>query len=257
MLTKRQKILLSSLLLGVGLFFIPALDAPFKFYLVGFVIISSFILSFWSIYGKFSWLDLINLFVLPTIFTASFALFLGRFETTFEIRVILSIVYMFVMYTILLSENIFFVSAERNIPLVRAARTIGYLATLFVSFAFFTLLFGLRLNIFMFSGITFLFSSLLIAQGLWQINLKETDIRGQILSSLVAGLVSAQVALAFGFWPLDPPKIGLVITATIYILLGVLQHQIKDDLSRRSVIEYIFVSVMVIALLFATTSWGL
>jgi len=257
MLTKRQKILISSLFLALGLFFIPLIDNHFKIYLTIVVIAASFFLSVWSIYGKFSWLDLINLFVLPTVFTASFALFLGGFETSLQLRIIFSLVYIAVMYTILLSENIFFVSTERNIPLVRAARTIGYLATLFVSFAFFTLLFGLRQNIFLFSTVVFFIATLLIAQGIWQLNLRDTDVRNQIISSLVTGFLVAQIALAFGFWPLDPPKIGLVTASAVYVFLGILQHQVKDDLTRRSILEYVFVSLMVTILLFATSSWGI
>ena len=50
-------------------------------------------------------------------------------------------VYGVVVYINLLAENIFNVSAERNIPLLRAARTVGYLVTLFVSFALILFLF--------------------------------------------------------------------------------------------------------------------
>lgn len=256
MLTRRQKIIISSLLLATGLFSISSIDTSLKAYLTVIVIVVSFFLSAWSIYGKFSWLDLVNLFVLPTIFTASLAIFLGEFELSLPMRVIFCVVYIVVMYTILLAENIFFVSTERNIPLVRAARTVGYLATLFVSFAFFTLLYGLRPNIFVFSGLVFFISSLLVAQGIWQINLRDTDVRNQIISSLVAGFLIAQTSLAFGFWPLDPPKIGLVITSWVYVFLGILQHQIKEDLTKMIIFEYVFVSFMVIVLLFTTSSWG-
>jgi hypothetical protein len=256
MLGKRQKIIISGLLLATGLFLIPQTEASNQLYLIISVIAASYLLSVWAIYAQFSKFDLINLFVLPVVLTASFALFFGRFETSIEVRSILSVVYVVVMYTILLAENIFNVSTERNIPLVRAARTIGYLSTLFVSFAFFTLLFGLGLNIFLFSGITFLVSSLFFAQGLWQINLKEIDLGKLTTYSILAGLAVGEVALAFGFWPLNPPKVGLAITAFIYVLLGLLQHHVKEDLTRRLVFEYLFVSVMVVFLLFVTTSWG-
>jgi len=246
----------SSLLLAGGLFLIPVTDGGTRIYLIISIVILSYLLSVWSIFAPFDLFDLVNLFVLPTILTASFALFLGRFDTNLEIRIVLAVVYVVAMYTILLSENIFNVSTERNIPLVRAARTIGYLATLFVTFAFFALLFGLGLNMFLFSGITFVVSSLLFAQGLWQINLKGTDLRFLSLSSVVAGLVVGETSLAFGFWPLDPPKVGLAVAASVYVILGIIQHHLRGDLSRRSVFEYTFVAVMVVLILFVTTNWG-
>lgn len=256
MITKRQKILITSLLLAAGLFLIPVFQDLEQIYLIIAIILLSYFLSVWSIYSPFSLFDLVNLFVLPVTLTASFALFFGTFATSLDGRLALVIVYVIAMYTILLSENIFNVSTERNIPLVRAARTIGYLATLFVSFAFFTLLFGLRLNIFLFSGISFVVSSLILVQGLWQIDLKDTDLKKIGFSSVIAGLVVGEIALSFGFWPLDPPRVGLSITASVYVLLGILQHHLKDDLTRRSIFEYIFVALMVVLILFLTTTWG-
>src|SRR4030042_980161 len=156
MITKRQKIAFSSLIIATSLFLIPVINPSFKVYLLFLIVIASYFLSIWSIYASFSGLELVSLFVLPVIFAASFALYIYQFPTTVGVRLLLSIVYVAVMYTILLSENIFNVSFERNIPLVRAARTIGYLSTLFVSFAFFTLLFGLQINVFLFALIAFL-----------------------------------------------------------------------------------------------------
>jgi hypothetical protein len=256
MITKRQKITISSLLIAAGLFSIPMINPAFRTYALLTVAAASYILSIWSIYASFSGLELISLFVLPVILTTSFALYINQFQTTVGLRLILAIVYVAVMYTILLSENIFNVSLERNIPLVRAARTIGYIATLFVSFAFFTLLFGLQINVFLFALIAFLISSLLFAQGLWQIELKETNLRWAIIASVVSGFIVGQVALTLGFWPLTPPKMGLALTAAIYLLLGILQHYMREDLTARTAFEYIFVGTALVALLIVSTSWG-
>ncbi len=256
MITKRQKIAFSSLIIATSLFLIPVINPSFKVYLLFLIVIASYFLSIWSIYASFSGLELVSLFVLPVIFAASFALYIYQFPTTVGVRLLLSIVYVAVMYTILLSENIFNVSFERNIPLVRAARTIGYLSTLFVSFAFFTLLFGLGVNIFLFTVIAFLVSSLLLAQGLWQIELKDTNLKWVGIASVVGGFVIGEISLALGFWPLTPPKMGLALTAAIYLILGVLQHYMKEDLTVRAVFEYLFVGGALLTLLIVSTSWG-
>jgi len=160
------------------------------------------------------------------------------------------------MYTILLSENIFNVSVERNIPLVRAARTVGYLTTLFVSFAFFTLVFGLGMNNFAFAAVSAIAGVLIFVQGYWQIELKETDTKKLVSFSLTAGLIIGEVALALSFWPLTPPKLGIALTATVYVLLGLIQHYVKENLNKRTVLEYLFVAAGVVLLLVLTTSWG-
>ena len=256
-MTKRQKIAISSLFLAVALAILPLFPEDLRIYLVFFIVLASYFLSVWAIYGQFSGVELLTLFVLPVILTASFGLFFSTFATDGMQRLVLALIYFAVMYTILLSSNIFNVSLERNIPLVRAARTIGYLATLFVSFAFFTLLFGLGLNVFVFATGAFLVSTLLFAQGLWQIELKQTDFKNLLFSSVAAGLVIGEIALAFGFWPLSAPKIGLAITVIVYVVLGVLSHQIRSDLTRRAMLEYLFVAFSLFVLLVVTTSWGI
>ncbi len=257
MLTKRQKIAVSSTLLALSISLIPIIGDENKLPLLFLVITASYFLSLWSIYGQLSAFELVSLFVLPVILTASFGLFLSEFDITAANRFILAIVYIVVMYIVLLSENIFTVSVERNIPLVRAARTVGYLATLFVSFAFFTLLFGLGLENYIFIIFSAIVSSLLFTQAFWQIELKDTDPTKLVYFSLISGLVTAEIAAALSFWPLDPPKIGVAITAAVYVLLGIIQHHIRADLNRRTVVEYLFVAAGVIFLLIGTTSWGI
>ena len=126
MLTKRQKIFISSILLAIGMYALPALDETTRLGLLSAIIVASYFLSVWSIYGEFSPFELVSLFVLPVTLAASFGLFLSQFEVNTSVRLILTLTFVVTMYTILLSENIFNVSTERNIPLVRAARTVGY-----------------------------------------------------------------------------------------------------------------------------------
>ena len=256
MLTKRQKITISSVLLAIGIFALPIIEGTNQLALLSAIVIASYFLSVWSIFGEFSPFEFVSLFALPVILTASFGLFLTQFEVTPGVRLVLSVIYVVTMYTILLSENIFNVSIERNIPLVRAARTVGYLATLFVSFAFFTLLFGLGLDNLVFAFVSTVVAILLFAQGFWQIELKDTDPRRLVYYSLIGGLVVGEIAWALSFWPLEPPKMGLAAAATVYVILGILQHHVRGDLNKRTLFEYIFVGAAVLLLLAISTSWG-
>lgn len=255
-LTKRQKISISSILLALGITLISVVGEENKLPLLSLVVLGSYFLSLWSIYDRFSVFELVSLFVLPVTLTLSFGLFLSQLEVSNGTIFILAVVYIVAMYTILLSENIFNVSVERNIPLVRAARTVGYLTTLFVAFAFFSLFFGLGLNNFVFAVASAVAGVLFFVQGYWQIELKETDTGKLISFSLTAGLITGEMALALSFWPLTPPKLGIALTATVYVLLGLIQHYVKENLNRRTVLEYLFVAAGVVLLLVLTTSWG-
>ena len=256
-LTKRVKISITTILLSICLFAFPLVDTRLKIYFLSGLVLGSYLLSVWSIFQDLQGFEFITLFVLPTLLTLSFGLFINQYKPITEVRLTLAIVYGAVVYTNLLAENIFNVSAERNIPLLRAARTVGYLVTLFVAFSFFSLLFSLGLSWWLLTLISFVVGALLFSQALWQIELEETFSRELIINSLVAGFLVAQLAAALSFWPLDPPKIGLAMTALVYVLLGILQHMIKRDLTPRAAVEYIFVAFSVFLLLMVTTSWGI
>lgn len=256
-LTKRQKISITTVLLTVSLFVFPIVEDRLKIYFLGAIVAGSYLLSVWSIFQDLKGFEFVTLFVLPVLLTLSFGLFINQFNPITEVRLLLAFVYAVVIYTNLLAENIFNVSAERNIPLLRAARTVGYLVTLFVSFAFFSLLHGLALDWWLLTLITFVVGSLLFAQALWQVELEETFSRELIINSLISGLIVAEVAAALSFWPLDPAKVGLALTAMVYVLLGILQHLIKKDLTSRAAFEYVFVAFSVFLLLVVTTSWGI
>lgn len=256
-LTKRVKISITTTALTVCLFAFPLVDDRVKIYFLFGIVLGSYLLSVWSIFQDLEGFEFITLFVLPTLLTLSFGLFIKQYNPITEVRLLLSLVYGIVLYTNLLAENIFNVSAERNIPLLRAARTVGYLVTLFVAFSFFSLLFGLGLPWWVLTLVAFVVGSLLFSQALWQIELEETLSRELIVISLVSGFLVAQLACALAFWPLDPPKTGLAMAALVYVLLGILQHMIQKDLTRRAALEYIFVGFSVFLLLFVTTSWGI
>lgn len=256
-LTKRVKISIITVVLSLGLFCLPLVDPSLKIYYLVAIVAASYILSVWSIYQDLHGFEYLNLFVLPVLLTLSFGLFIYQFNPEPSIRLLLSIVYGVVVYINLLAENIFNVSAERNIPLLRAARTVGYLVTLFVSFAFFSLLYGLGLSWWALTIVSFVFGFLIFAQAIWQVELEETLSRELVIISLVAGLLLSQLATALAFWPLTPPKVGLAMTAMVYVTLGILQHMIQKDLTRRAAFEYVFLAFGVFLFLVVTTTWGI
>ena len=255
MLTKRQKIVITSFLLSVSLYFFPFSSEDIKLWLVIAVIAASYVLSLWSIFRDVSGFEFLTLFTLPSLLTASFVVFIFKFEPENIERLILSISFGAVMYILLLSENIFNVSAQRNIPLIRAANTVSYLGTLFVSFAIFSLLFSLGLAFWPFVAIVTIIGVLLFTQALWKIELEETPSPHITVGSFVSGLILGELALALSFWPLNPAKLGLALTAVVYTLLGIIQHDMKGDLKRNTILEYLFVATAVFLFLVLTTSW--
>ena len=72
MATKRQKIAVSSLFLAIGIFALPLVGGTNQIVLLSAVVIASYFFSVWSIFGEFSPFELVSLFAMPVILTASF-----------------------------------------------------------------------------------------------------------------------------------------------------------------------------------------
>ncbi len=272
-LTKRQKIALTVTALSLALLYLPTIDlAIYRQLWVFGILVSSYLLSLWSLstprlkdktqspignllHYDLNGVELITMFVLPVLLSASFALFFLIFLPTLIPRVLLIGSFAFSLYIILLSENIFNVSAVRGIPLLRAAQTVGYLSTLFVSFAFYSLLFSMGFDSWLIGLIVMASGTVLFAQAFWQIELKETLSNDLINAALVGGLIIGQIAVMLTFWPLRPLGAGLALTTIVYVVLGLLQHQIRDKLNISTTREYLIVGIAVFLLLILITNW--
>jgi hypothetical protein len=255
-LTKRYKIIISILLLSLGIFLLPDIVYDWRRTFLAGIVIASYLLSAWILYHDLEGIEFLTLFVLPVSFTLTVGLIYFSFLPSVPYRIGGLVGFGAVMYVILLAENIFNVAAKRSIPLIRAAHTVGYLATLTVAFVLFSLLGNLYLDGWMLSLITFFTSTLLFIQALWQIELEEHLNANIILSSVILSLVIGEIAFLFSFWPLQPLNAGLVLTAALYVFLGVVQHKLKNSLNRQVVFEYIFVSFAVFSLMVFLTRWG-
>ena len=271
--TKRQKITLTVTFLSLSLLYLPAIDlALYRQVWVFGILLASYLLSLWSLSTPklkdktqspirklvsydLNGIELITMFVLPVLLTASFSLFFLIFLPNLLPRSGLVLSFGISLYIILLSENIFNVSAERSIPLLRAAQTVGYLTTLFVSFAFYSLLFSMGFDSWLIGLIVMASGTVLFAQAFWQIELKEVLSNELINAALVGGLVIGQIAVMLTFWPLRPLGAGLALTTIVYVVLGLLQHQIRERLNIQTAREYLIVGVAVFLLLILITSW--
>jgi len=154
-----------------------------------------------------------------------------------------------------LSQNVFNVAASRAIPLYRAASTVSFLFTLITAFFLFNVVFAYNLAFYWNMLIVFLISFPLILQSLWTIELGSIS-KVVMLHSLVLSLVIAEMALSLSFWPLAPTIWSLFLSTTFYILLGMSTEYLRERLTRRIVLEYTGVGIVVLIISFFATTWG-
>lgn len=250
--SKRVRIIVANLILAVLLASLNFLNERMSYPFIFFLTLISYLITYWS-FGQYLYgIKLVTLFVLPVTLTATTGIFLVQTETNTWQKVLVIVLFLVLNYIINLAENIFNVSEVRSIPLLRAAHTVGYLSTLGVGYLSFLLLYNSHLNIALITLILVVFTLMLFLQAFWQIELKDGISRELILSSFAASLMTSQLGFILGFWPLSPLSTALALTTAVYTILGLIQHQIAKNITRRAILEYLFVGLSVFTLLLVT-----
>ncbi len=122
-LNKRQKIVISSFLLTIGLFSTQLVDFNLRFRFLGGLAILAYILSFWSLWEGLNITKAFMLLILPTFFTVAVASFYFLLPVRWLTRLPVAAIFGLTFYLLLLAQNVFNVASPRTITLSTAAST--------------------------------------------------------------------------------------------------------------------------------------
>jgi len=241
--SKRQKFIITVISLSLLLFLAQHLLEKSGLYVAFFLSFFTITLLFLSV-GK----DLKNnfspqIFILPFFYSLSFGLFYFLVPARFLSRLIMTSLYAFGLYSLLLSLNIFIVSSVRTIALLSSARTVSFIITLLSYFFLANVAFSMRLNVFFTLILVFAFSFPLILQSLWTYSL-DSKFFSHILWVASLSLCLVEIALTLWFWQILPTIIALFLTGFFYISVGLSQVWLEKRLFRSVMWEYIWVGVL-------------
>lgn len=252
---KRQKIIFSSLILSIGLLSTQLVPFYLTYKFIFALAILAYLLSLWSLLEGINKLKAVILMILPTLFTLSVASYYFLLPIRWLTRLPVAFIFGLSFYSLLLAQNVFNVASIRTIPLYRAASTVSFLFTLITAFLLFNVVYSFNL-FFIWNGVViFLLSLPLIIQVIWSLKMENLSSL-VILTSLVLSLVMGEVALALSFWPISTPMWSLTLSAILYLVLGVITHQIRDRLTKEAVVEYLTLASVVFVVAYLTTSWS-
>lgn len=253
-LTKRQKIIITSVILSFGL--LSTQLVPFYLttrFIIGLATLAS-LLSLWALWEGLNKLKAIILLILPTLFTLAIASYYFLLPVRWLTRLPVAFLFGLLFYTLLLSQNIFNVSSIRTIPLYRVASTYVFVLTLITASLLFDVLFSLRL-LFVWNALAiFLISFPLSLQIIWSIKMEGLD-RSVLLYSSLLALIVAEVGLAVSFWPIFHAMTSVLLTTTLYLTVGISTDALRERLSRGVVWGYLRWGILVFLITALTTSW--
>ncbi len=254
-LSKRQKFILSVVVLSLGLFITEHFFGKSAIYIVFGISILTDLLLYLSIRKDLE--DNFNpqVFILPFFFSLAFGLFYLLIPARLITRFAMTVIYAIGLYSLFLSENIFTVSSIRTIALLSSARTVAFVLTLLSYFFLANVIFTFHINVFVTLLLIFLVTFPLVMNSIWIYTL-EKDIRKDILWTFSLALCLFEVAILLWFWPSSPTVIALFLTGIFYSIVGLTQAWFEKRLFKSVIIEYVWVAFVVFVVLALFTTWG-
>jgi len=256
-MTKRERFVATSVLLALGFVFVVYSNLDQVVIPIILLTLATLFLFVWSQKDGLGRNATLLTLILPMLFTLGVGLFWFLLPSTIWARLPIIVLYSFGMYALALTVNIYTVSAIRTIALTRAAKSVGFVITLFTSFLLFDAIISVKIDIVLMLILVFLVSMLLYVPGLWVSKLDPSLDKKMITHSLALSMSTTSIALFLYFWPVSVVIGSIFLTVSVYVLLGLAQAYWEGRLFSSVVREYLVVGVIVfIAMIFATNWRG-
>ena len=255
-LNKRQKIIITSILLTIGLLSTQLVDFNLRFRFIAGLGALAYLLSLWALWEGINLTKAIILLILPTFYTLAVASFYFLLPIRWLTRLPVAFIFGLTFYLLLLSQNVFNVASIRTIPLYRAASTANFLFTLLSAFFIYNVVFAFNL-LFLWNGLgVTLISFPLILSALWTIEMEDKVSSALVIRSFIVSLILGEIALSFSFWPMPTTIWSLSLSSSMYVILGLTTQVLRGKVNnRRVVLEYLGIGALILFISLFSTSW--
>ena len=254
-ISKRQKFVFSTLLLLVS-FFISTYYTGVEHLVIGLslALVTDFLL-FLILRNDLKNNFFYPIFILPFFYTLSFSLFYLIIPQRFVSKILLSLLFGFGLYSLLLTQNIFVISALKTINLLRSARIVSFVITILVLFFISNFVFSLHLPFFVSPVVIGIVIFFLNFQSLWIYSQDTTKIRELLVYSSFISFAIMQLSLVLLIWPVNGSIYSLFLTGIFYTYSGLSHAWIEKRLFKGVLWEYIWVGFLSVFILLAFSKW--
>ncbi len=254
-LNKRQRLIVSVILLSLGLFITEYFLGKSALYIIIGLSIITDIFLFLSLKEDLKDNFWPQIFILPFFYSLAFGLFYFLVPARLLTRIAMTSLYALGLYSLFLSQNIFIVSAVRTIALLSSARTVVFTLTLLSYFFLANVIFTFHINVVLTLLLIFGFSFPLVLNSIWIYSL-ERKLFANALWVFSLALCLFEVVILLWFWPSSPTVIALFLTGLFYSIVGLSQAWFDKKLFKSVIVEYVWVALVVFIVLILFTTWG-
>ncbi len=240
---RREKFIITSLLLSLGLFAIQYVALEFRYLLIGALILLSYFLSAWALSDDLQAHEWLTIVPLPTMYAGSVALFYFLLPGDFLSKVFILSLFGIGMYALFLTSNIYSVAKGRTIQLIYAAHAVGLLLTLVTSLLFTNAILSFHLPFWLNGLLVGLVHFFLSFMALWSIRLEDKISIDIVWYSLLLMVIFIEFVALLSLLPVPAWDASLFVMGVLYIALGVMQSLLKGRLFASTVNEYTLVAV--------------
>lgn len=252
---RREKFLISSLLLALGLLATQYIPLDYRWLGAAVLFLVAYFVSAWALIEDLSGVEWFTVVPMPAVYAAVVSLFYFLLPENVLSRLLILGLFGVGMYGIYLTCNIYTVAKSRTIQLLRAAHAMGLFATLVMMFLIANTIFSLRLP-FWANGILLGVSVIpLSLMSLWSTELKPKLERGLLHQGLAIGFLSFGLASTLSFFPASIWTSSLMMVGLLYVCLGMFTAKIAGKLFQNTALEYVIVAVVMTVTFFLQMTW--
>lgn len=255
-LTKRQQFVIITLVLSLILLLTQLISGnAVRYPLVLVLAIMTFIGSAFGLREDLQGIEWFTLLIPITLYSTAVSLFYFLLPSRWLTRIPVAVLYAVGLYALLLTENIYNVAANRTIALLRAARSVGFLMTIFTYYLLTLTALSFRLLAPWNTLCVLIISFFHAFPALWTIELGGKASKRVLAMSIAITVVLGELVWALSFWPMPTTMVALLLSAVFYCTVGMGQEYLGNKLYKKTVIEFFLVCLLVFIAALLTTKW--
>lgn len=256
-LSKREKFVSSVFILSSAFFFSEVFTGLAFVIAGGIVALATALFLYISLREDIKGTFYYPLFVLPFLYALSFELFYSLVPARTLTRLLLTVVFAFGLYSLYLTQNIFAVSGIRTINLLRSARIVSFVITIFTMFSLLNVLFSLKLPIFIAPILVGVIVFLLAFESLWSYALTRESVGEVLTAATVCAISIAELAVVVAIWPVNAVIYAIFLTGIFYTYSGLSHAWMEKRLFKGILWEYVWVGFLSVLILILFSQWGI
>lgn len=256
-LTKRGKFVVCVFILSAGMYFSELVTGNIIILLSLLLALLTIVFLYFILRADINKKSYVfPIFILPFFYTLSFSLFYALVPSRFLTRVVLTLIFAFGAYSLLLTQNIFAISTLRTINLLRSARIVSFVITIFVLFFMFNIIFSLRLPLYITPFLVGVLSYLMSIQFLWSYSESKEGGREVFLFSGAIALMMTELSFGLSIWPVSAAIYAIFLTGMFYTYSGLSHAWLERRLFKGILWEYVWVGILSVLFLLIFSRWG-